>query len=250
MLDGTNPYDEDEEKTMKQEFDDLQKMKEEMQDMPFDDLKTQYLKVTETKADVEEISKHNERLLEICEKYDTLYHKFIATQLKEVALDDLYNDSVMAIVCQMNSVHQLGADLIEIFNEAGEKNLEHVNMKSKEEMLQLKESLETVRKASIALQQSGFDFEQIEQLVDHLGLLSIKVEAVLSTQNYSGYRMRKLAATLQAKQNLNMNETGRVSILRGKYKNRNTTYKKHKDAIADASVPDDIGDSDIEQLLV
>jgi len=52
-----------------------------------------------------------------------------------VALDDLYNDSVMAIVCQMNSVHQLGADLLEIFNEAGEKNLEHVNMKSKDEML-------------------------------------------------------------------------------------------------------------------
>jgi len=64
---------------MKQEFDDLKKMKEEMQEMPFDDLKTQYLKVTETKADVEEISKHNERLLEICAKYDTLYHKFIAT---------------------------------------------------------------------------------------------------------------------------------------------------------------------------
>jgi len=33
MLDGTNPYDEDEEKTMKQEFDDLQKMKEEMQEL-------------------------------------------------------------------------------------------------------------------------------------------------------------------------------------------------------------------------
>ena len=67
--------------------------------LSFDQIKEKYFALKGKPEDFDQFKDQNDKVIEICQSYDSLYHNVVKTVLKDIEIDELYPEKFMAVIC-------------------------------------------------------------------------------------------------------------------------------------------------------